>query len=72
MTERICSCCGQGYTDESGHEPNACVQRCRERLARLLDNIEDTRTRLHNAQDRQRYFNDEQYHKILQREGGLT
>ncbi len=59
MAQRICSCCGQDYTDESGHEPNACVQRCRERLARLLDNIEDARTCLHKAQERQQQFKQE-------------
>jgi hypothetical protein len=69
MAQRICSCCGQGYTDESGHEPNACVQRCSERLAELMDDVEDAKCRLHNALERQKHFNDEQFYKIVQGKG---
>ncbi len=32
MADRICSLCGQGYTDETGHNYNECVKRCQEEL----------------------------------------
>jgi hypothetical protein len=32
MANRICSLCGQGYTDETGHNYDDCVERCEKAL----------------------------------------
>ena len=31
-TQRKCSCCGQSYTDESGHDLDKCIETCQYRL----------------------------------------
>ena len=42
MTNRMCSLCGESYTDESGHDYDKCVKECRaniQQLERQQDNI---------------------------------
>lgn len=35
MPDRICSLCGQGYTDEKGHNYDDCVRRISDSVANL-------------------------------------
>ncbi len=50
--QRLCSCCGQVYTDIEGHDSDKCVQTCRERLSRLCRAVDDALTDLHKAEER--------------------
>jgi hypothetical protein len=32
MATRTCSCCGQPYTDEEGHDLDKCIETCKSQL----------------------------------------
>ena len=34
MADRKCSCCGESYTDKSGHDLDKCIRVCKSRLYR--------------------------------------
>jgi len=44
MADRICSLCGESYTDEKGHNYDICVSRC-------ADQLEGAKTNAHLAVD---------------------
>ena len=44
MVDRLCSCCGQSYTNEERHDYEKCYRVCEER-------VNEARRRLHSAQD---------------------
>ncbi len=52
MIDRICSCCGQSYTDEEGHDYEQCVIDCERRIKKAEDNLVDARRCLGMAQSR--------------------
>lgn len=35
MAQRVCSCCGQSYTDEDGHNLDNCIGACLSHLGEL-------------------------------------
>lgn len=44
MADRICSCCGESYTDEGGHDLDKCIETCASALyyaEKLLLNARD-------------------------------
>lgn len=44
MTDRICSCCGQGYNNGIRHDYETCVKNCQDR-------VNEARHNFANAQD---------------------
>jgi hypothetical protein len=61
VADRICSLCGQSYTDQEGHNYDACVIRCKENLKWLTDHsqrivyaLEDAKRHLQEAQEIQK------------------
>ena len=61
MADRICSLCGQSYTDQKGHNYDACAARCKENLERLTESgqkiaqlIVDAKRHLQEAQEIQK------------------
>ncbi len=51
IADKLCPCCGQNYINAEGHDYNKCVQRCRERLSHLLDQVDSARVAFHKAQE---------------------
>ena len=51
-TRRICSCCGQGYTDGKGHDLDTCIETCRARLDRAEQEHANARDALERASQR--------------------
>ncbi len=50
MTDnRICSCCGDAYTGEEGHDYVECVKRCECRVEDARHNLRAAMERLENA-----------------------
>ena len=47
MADRICSLCGKGYTDETRHNYDECVDRCKDILLR----VQETRRTLSDARE---------------------
>ena len=41
MTDRICSCCGQPYTESDGHDYEKCVGDCQRRVDNARHNLND-------------------------------
>ena len=52
MVDRICSCCGQSYTDDMRHNYEPCVKNCEERVNRARHNLNDALECLENAKSR--------------------
>lgn len=50
MANRICSFCGEGYTDETGHDYDACVKRCQELLGYAHENLRHAARYLVNSE----------------------
>jgi len=44
MADRICSCCGEVYTDDARHDYEQCIKRCEESVA-------TARSKYHSALD---------------------
>ncbi len=50
MTNRICSYCGKGYTDEEGPHPyEVCVKRLDEQIDTLIDQVTTLNRRRRDA-----------------------
>lgn len=49
MADRICSCCGKGYTDEERHDYEQCFKDCEERVDWARHNLNDAVECLANA-----------------------
>ena len=52
MANRICSCCGQSYTDEERHDYEECYKRCEERVNKARHNLNNAWECLSNAESR--------------------
>ncbi len=52
MTDRICSCCGQGYNDNERHDYETCVKNCDDRVERARYNYNDALECLEMAKTR--------------------
>ncbi len=61
MADRICSCCGQGYSDDERHDYEECYKRCEARVKRARTNLSNARDCLNRAEVR----------RIAQREGKI-
>ena len=56
MTDRICSLCGEGYEDKTGHNYDVCVARCKGILEqanidshKAIDHLNDAHTHYQEA-----------------------
>lgn len=49
MTDRMCSCCGQLYTDEVRHDYETCVKNCEEQVEKARYNLSVARECLEMA-----------------------
>lgn len=52
MADRICSCCGLGYSDDKRHDYEECYKRCERRVNIARHNLNDARDCLNNAETR--------------------
>ena len=52
MANRICSCCGQGYTDKEGHDYEQCIRDCQRRIDEARHNLTDALDCWENAMSR--------------------
>lgn len=52
MTQRKCSCCGETYTDESGHDIGKCIGVCRTQLHNAEKDHANARDDLERAYER--------------------
>jgi hypothetical protein len=50
MATKICSLCGETYTDEEGHNYDKCVERCRDRVSILKGKLQAAQGHLEEAQ----------------------
>lgn len=50
MVDRICSLCGESYTDEEGHDYDRCAERCRDRVSILKGKLQAAQEHLAEAQ----------------------
>lgn len=41
MADRICSCCGQTYSDDERHDYELCVRDCENRVTQAKHNLSD-------------------------------
>jgi hypothetical protein len=39
MADRKCSCCGEYYTDETGHNLNQCIENCEALYMKAVNNL---------------------------------
>jgi len=51
MANRICSLCGLLYTDETGHNYDVCVERCKQELYNADTHIGIAENRYHFAKE---------------------
>jgi hypothetical protein len=52
MADRICSCCGQPYTDETGHDYEQCYRDCEKRVGQARHELNDALNCLEMATSR--------------------
>ncbi len=53
MAKRMCSCCNEIYTDESGHDLEECTLICKLRLKRSVKELLDAQNNLAHSYQRQ-------------------